>query len=182
MSDAIASPAPLGPVTEESTPAPSVGAGPGPSVGRSYDDVSYTHYPSHGSGFSTDPAYAYNYQPPHHPQWHPTPAAMPFSPQQPYQPYHPATPYNPAPPSFYGQPPPGPDQQPYVHMACAPAAPPPYWTAPAHSAAAATPGREDLLLERLSRLEALLDRQRRRGRPSPADRSTFHSFLVSIAP
>eukprot|EP00962_Isochrysis_galbana_P009991 scaffold2772_cov121-Isochrysis_galbana.AAC.1 len=63
MSDAIASPAPLGPVTEESTPAPSVGAGPGPSVGRSYDDVSYTHYPSHGSGFSTDPAYAYNYQP-----------------------------------------------------------------------------------------------------------------------
>eukprot|EP00962_Isochrysis_galbana_P020157 scaffold5888_cov118-Isochrysis_galbana.AAC.4 len=29
MSDAIASPAPLGPVTEESTPAPSVGAGPG---------------------------------------------------------------------------------------------------------------------------------------------------------
>eukprot|EP00962_Isochrysis_galbana_P005622 scaffold1515_cov119-Isochrysis_galbana.AAC.3 len=45
-SDAIASPAPLGPVTEESTPAPSVGAGPGPSVGRSYDDVSYTHYPS----------------------------------------------------------------------------------------------------------------------------------------
>eukprot|EP00962_Isochrysis_galbana_P029034 scaffold9250_cov105-Isochrysis_galbana.AAC.8 len=47
MSDAIASPAPLGPVTEESTPAPSVGVGPGPSVGRSYDDVSYTHYPSH---------------------------------------------------------------------------------------------------------------------------------------
>eukprot|EP00962_Isochrysis_galbana_P012983 scaffold3717_cov124-Isochrysis_galbana.AAC.1 len=47
MSDAIASPAPLGPVTEESTPAPSVGAGPWPSVGRSYDDVSYTHYPSH---------------------------------------------------------------------------------------------------------------------------------------
>jgi hypothetical protein len=105
MSDARAFPAPLEPVVEESRPAATAAAGPGPSVGPSYDDVSYTaRYPSHGSGGNNDTT-TYYCLPPQH-QWPPTPAGLPYSPAQSYHPYQPyiAAPYHPlAPPFFTGR-------------------------------------------------------------------------------